>query len=75
MTTAYYSLATRCRVPASPACFSVGGRSVIARQSSMGEGAITEVERAGGRLVSRGERAPGETYAYVEDPDGYVIEL
>jgi catechol 2,3-dioxygenase-like lactoylglutathione lyase family enzyme len=37
--------------------------------------AIAEVEKAGGRLVSRGEHAPGVGYAYVADPDGYVIEL
>ena len=34
-----------------------------------------EVQRAGGRLISRGEHAPGVPYAYVSDPDGYVIEL
>lgn len=37
--------------------------------------AIAQVEAAGGRLVSRGEHAPGVRYAYVADPDGYVIEL
>jgi catechol 2,3-dioxygenase-like lactoylglutathione lyase family enzyme len=37
--------------------------------------AIAEVEAAGGRLVRRGEHAPGKAFAYVEDPDGYVIEL
>ncbi len=37
--------------------------------------AIHEVERAGGRLIDRGEHAPGVAYAYVSDPDGYVIEL
>ncbi len=37
--------------------------------------AIEEVERAGGRLVERGEHAPGRPYAYVLDPDGYTIEL
>jgi catechol 2,3-dioxygenase-like lactoylglutathione lyase family enzyme len=39
------------------------------------EVAIEEVRAAGGRLVSRGEHSPGEPYAYVTDPDGYVIEL
>ncbi len=39
------------------------------------DGAIAEVEAAGGRLIRRGEHAPGVTFAYVEDPDGYVIEL
>ncbi len=37
--------------------------------------AIEEVERAGGALVERGEHAPGAPYAYVRDPDGYLIEL
>ncbi len=39
------------------------------------DAAIAEVEAAGGRLVRRGEHAPGVPFAYVEDPDGYVIEL
>lgn len=39
------------------------------------DGAIREVEDAGGKLVSRGEHSPGVTFAYVADPDGYVIEL
>jgi catechol 2,3-dioxygenase-like lactoylglutathione lyase family enzyme len=37
--------------------------------------AIQEVERCGGRLLSRGEHAPGVEYAYVSDPDGYTIEF
>ena len=37
--------------------------------------AIVEVERAGGRLLERGERSAGGSYAYVADPDGYMIEL
>jgi catechol 2,3-dioxygenase-like lactoylglutathione lyase family enzyme len=37
--------------------------------------AIADVEATGGRLVHRGEHAPGIHFAYVEDPDGYVIEL
>ena len=36
---------------------------------------ISEVEAAGGKLLSRGERKPGAPHAYVEDPDGYVIEI
>ena len=39
------------------------------------DAAIEEVERAGGRLIERGEHASGTTYAYVLDPDGYTIEL
>ncbi len=37
--------------------------------------AIAEVLQAGGTLVERGEHAPGHPFAYVADPDGYVIEL
>ena len=37
--------------------------------------AIAEVKGAGGRLVRRGEHAPGCPLAHVADPDGYVIEL
>jgi catechol 2,3-dioxygenase-like lactoylglutathione lyase family enzyme len=37
--------------------------------------AIAEVERAGGKLLRRGEFAPGLPYAYVADPDGYEIEI
>lgn len=37
--------------------------------------AIAAVEAAGGRLVERGKRDSGDRFAYVADPDGYVIEL
>jgi catechol 2,3-dioxygenase-like lactoylglutathione lyase family enzyme len=36
---------------------------------------IKQVERAGGKLVSRGKHGGQHPYAYVSDPDGYVIEL
>ena len=39
------------------------------------DAAVGEVERAGGRFVRRGEHEPGRPFAYVADPDGYVIEL
>ena len=39
------------------------------------DAAIAEVEAAGGKLVERGEHAPGHPFAYVTDPDGYLIEL
>jgi catechol 2,3-dioxygenase-like lactoylglutathione lyase family enzyme len=39
------------------------------------DAAIGAVEAAGGKLISRGEHSPGVGYAYVADPDGYVIEL
>lgn len=37
--------------------------------------AIDEVVRAGGRLIEKGKHPSGEQFAYVADPDGYVIEL
>jgi catechol 2,3-dioxygenase-like lactoylglutathione lyase family enzyme len=39
------------------------------------DAAIRDVEVAGGKLLQRGEHAPGLPFAYVSDPDGYVIEL
>jgi len=35
--------------------------------------AVEEVVAAGGRLIERGEHAPGRPFAYVADPDGHVI--
>jgi catechol 2,3-dioxygenase-like lactoylglutathione lyase family enzyme len=37
--------------------------------------AVEEVERAGGKLLRRGEFSPGYPFAYVADPDGYEIEI
>lgn len=39
------------------------------------DSAIAEIERHGGKLVQRGTHPSGEAFAYVSDPDGYVIEL
>jgi len=39
------------------------------------DAAIATVEAAGGTLLCRGEHGPGSRYAYVTDPDGYIIEL
>jgi catechol 2,3-dioxygenase-like lactoylglutathione lyase family enzyme len=39
------------------------------------DAAVAEVARAGGKLLRRGEFAPGQPYAYVADPDGYEIEI
>jgi catechol 2,3-dioxygenase-like lactoylglutathione lyase family enzyme len=46
----------------------------LTRLSDM-DAAVREVEAAGGTLISRGEHAPGVPFAYVRDPDGYVLEL
>jgi catechol 2,3-dioxygenase-like lactoylglutathione lyase family enzyme len=37
--------------------------------------AAHQIERAGGKVLSRGEHAPGHPFLYFADPDGYVIEL
>ena len=34
-----------------------------------------EVQRAGGTFYDRGEFAPGYSFVYVVDPDGYEIEI
>ncbi len=39
------------------------------------DAAIREVLAAGGRLLRRGEFAPGFPFAYVHDPDGHEIEI
>jgi catechol 2,3-dioxygenase-like lactoylglutathione lyase family enzyme len=39
------------------------------------DAAVEEVERAGGKLLRRGEFCPGCPYAYVADPDGYEVEI
>ena len=39
------------------------------------EAAIHDVTSNGGSLIGRGEHQPGNPFAYVADPDGYVIEL
>jgi catechol 2,3-dioxygenase-like lactoylglutathione lyase family enzyme len=37
--------------------------------------AAADVEAAGGRIVERGEHAPGVPFARVADPDGNVLEM
>jgi catechol 2,3-dioxygenase-like lactoylglutathione lyase family enzyme len=37
--------------------------------------AIREVEKAGGKVVRHGEFAPGYPFAFVQDPDGYEVEI
>ena len=39
------------------------------------ETTVGEVKRAGGKIVRRGEFAPGFPFAYVNDLDGYEIEI
>jgi catechol 2,3-dioxygenase-like lactoylglutathione lyase family enzyme len=39
------------------------------------DAAVATAERAGGRIIERGEFAPGLPFVYVADPDGYVIEI
>ena len=37
--------------------------------------AVDEALRAGGRLLRRGEFAPGFPFAFIADPDGYEVEI
>jgi catechol 2,3-dioxygenase-like lactoylglutathione lyase family enzyme len=37
--------------------------------------AVAEIEAAGGKLIKRGSHGGSHAYAYVSDPDGYVIEI
>lgn len=37
--------------------------------------AVSEAERAGGKILRQGEFAPGFPFAYISDPDGYEIEI
>ncbi len=36
---------------------------------------IANAIAAGGQVVERGEHHPGRPYAYLRDPDGYLIEV
>ena len=44
-------------------------------QSGHFDESVQQIEQAGGKLLRRGEHAPGVPYAYFADPDGYVIEI
>jgi catechol 2,3-dioxygenase-like lactoylglutathione lyase family enzyme len=37
--------------------------------------ALSDVERAGGKILERGEHAPGVPFARIADPDGNVLEI
>jgi catechol 2,3-dioxygenase-like lactoylglutathione lyase family enzyme len=45
------------------------------RSAAAVDEAVHRVEKAGGRLLERGEHAPGVPFAYVADIDGYTIEI
>ena len=36
---------------------------------------VEQIQRAGGKLLRRGEHSEGSPFAYFTDPDGYTIEL
>jgi catechol 2,3-dioxygenase-like lactoylglutathione lyase family enzyme len=48
---------------------------ITVRDRSRLDDAIALVVEAGGKLVDKGEHAPAVPYAYISDPDGYVIEI
>jgi catechol 2,3-dioxygenase-like lactoylglutathione lyase family enzyme len=39
------------------------------------DSAVQELEKAGGKIIERGEFSPGFPFVYVSDPDGYIIEV
>jgi catechol 2,3-dioxygenase-like lactoylglutathione lyase family enzyme len=39
------------------------------------DAAAAEVDRAGGKILDKGEFCPGEPYLFAADPDGYEIEI
>lgn len=39
------------------------------------DAAVAAVEKAGGRIESRGDFVPGEPYVFFTDPDGYHVEI
>ena len=48
---------------------------ITVKDRSRLDDAIALVIDSGGGLIDKGEHAPGVPYAYVTDPDGYVIEI
>lgn len=36
---------------------------------------VTEVQKAGGKILRQGEFSPGNPFAFVQDPDGYEVEI
>ena len=51
------------------------GIHLLDRSPAAIDRAVELVKKAGGRLLDRGEHAPGVPYAYVADVDGYAIEI
>lgn len=47
----------------------------FALESGRLDEAVKQAEQAGGKLISRGKHGGRFAYAYISDPDGYVIEL
>ena len=39
------------------------------------DGAVHEIEQAGGQILRRGEFAPGFPFLYAADPNGYEVEI
>ena len=48
---------------------------ITVKDRSRLDDAIALVMEHAGALIDKGEHAPGVPYAYVADPDGYVIEI
>lgn len=39
------------------------------------DSAVDAAKAAGARIKERGEFSPGQPYAFIEDPDGYEVEI
>ena len=48
---------------------------ITVKDRSQLDACIALAVAAGGTLVDKGEHAPGVPYAYIADPDGYIIEV
>ncbi len=56
-------------------CEGVGHFGFRLRRKEEFDSAVQHVVQSGGTLLERGEYRSGSAYAYVSDPNGYVIEL
>jgi catechol 2,3-dioxygenase-like lactoylglutathione lyase family enzyme len=59
----------------SPAAGGVAHFGFRLKDATQLDAAVAAVEDAGGRCLERGTHPSGQSFAYVTDPDGYVIEL
>jgi len=66
-----HDLVTLCQAAADGGVSHFGFRAVREEFDEM----VDQVQRAGGKLLRRGQHSEREPFAYFSDPDGYTIEL